>query len=142
MEKNLKKNIYAYICVFLCIYNQIILLYTGNLTDQLSSVIQSCPTLWPHELQHTRPPCPSPTPGVHPTWCQIYMNICLVFIISTVIYKTFKNCWVIFLTCKALLFVIYGKHKYCPVLLLLLMVLSMRSVMSDTTLNMKSVFLV
>ena len=22
-------------------------------------------TLWPHTLQHTRPPCPSPTPGVH-----------------------------------------------------------------------------
>ena len=22
-------------------------------------------TLWPHESQHPRPPCPSPTPGVH-----------------------------------------------------------------------------
>ena len=22
-------------------------------------------SLWPHELQHTRPPCPSPTPRVH-----------------------------------------------------------------------------
>ena len=22
-------------------------------------------SLWPHELQHVRPPCPSPTPGVH-----------------------------------------------------------------------------
>ena len=22
--------------------------------------LQSCPTLQPHELQHTRPPCPSP----------------------------------------------------------------------------------
>ena len=22
-------------------------------------------SLWPHELQHTRPPCPSPSPGVH-----------------------------------------------------------------------------
>ena len=32
---------------------------------QFSSVAQSCPTLWPHELQHTRLPCPSPTPGVH-----------------------------------------------------------------------------
>ena len=28
---------------------------------QFSSVAQSCP----HESQHTRPPCPSPTPGVH-----------------------------------------------------------------------------
>ena len=32
---------------------------------QFSSVIQSCLTLWPHELQHTRPPYPSLTPGVH-----------------------------------------------------------------------------
>ena len=29
---------------------------------QFSSVVQLCPTLWPHGLQHTRPPCPSPTP--------------------------------------------------------------------------------
>ena len=26
-------------------------------------------SLWPHEPQHTRPPCPSPTPGVHPNPC-------------------------------------------------------------------------
>ena len=32
---------------------------------QFSSVAQSCPTLWPHESQHTRPHCPSPTPRVH-----------------------------------------------------------------------------
>ena len=42
---------------------------------QFSSVTQSCPTLRPHESQHARPPCPSPTPGVHPNsrassqWC-------------------------------------------------------------------------
>ena len=30
---------------------------------------------WPHESQHAKPPCPSPTPGVHPNsnpssrWC-------------------------------------------------------------------------
>ena len=28
-------------------------------------------SLWPHELQHTRPPCPSPTPGVHPNPCPL-----------------------------------------------------------------------
>ena len=33
---------------------------------QFSSVTQSCPTLRPHELQHARPSCPSPTPKVHP----------------------------------------------------------------------------
>ena len=26
-------------------------------------------SLWPHESQHTRPPCPSPTPKVHPNSC-------------------------------------------------------------------------
>ena len=27
--------------------------------------------LWPHELQHARPPCPLPTPGVHPNSCPL-----------------------------------------------------------------------
>ena len=37
------------------------------------SLMSNC--LWPHELQHSRLPCPSPTPGVHPNphpssrWC-------------------------------------------------------------------------
>ena len=26
-------------------------------------------SLWPHELQHVRPPCPSPTPGVYSNSC-------------------------------------------------------------------------
>ena len=38
-------------------------------TIPFSSVQFSCSvvsdSLWPHELQHARPPCPSPTPGVH-----------------------------------------------------------------------------
>ena len=28
-------------------------------------------SLWPHELQHTRPPCLSPTPGVYPNSCPL-----------------------------------------------------------------------
>ena len=28
-------------------------------------------SLWPHESQHTSPPCPSPTPGVHPNPCPL-----------------------------------------------------------------------
>ena len=34
-------------------------------------------SLWTHELQHARPPCPSPTPGVYPNsfplsrWCHL-----------------------------------------------------------------------
>ena len=26
---------------------------------------------WPHELQHARPPCPSPSPRVHPNSCSL-----------------------------------------------------------------------
>jgi len=28
-------------------------------------------SLWPHEPQHASPPCPSPTPGVHPNPCPL-----------------------------------------------------------------------
>ena len=38
---------------------------------QFSSVAQSCPTLQPHEPQHTRPPCPSPTPGAQSNPCPL-----------------------------------------------------------------------
>ena len=38
---------------------------------QFGSVAQSCLTLRPHEPQHARPPCPSPTPGVHPNPCPL-----------------------------------------------------------------------
>ena len=50
-----------------------------DLCREFSSVQFSCSvvsnSLWPHETQHTRPPCPSPTPGVYPNshpwsrWC-------------------------------------------------------------------------
>ena len=33
-------------------------------SDQISRSFVS-DSLWPHELQHARTPCPSPTPGVH-----------------------------------------------------------------------------
>ena len=36
---------------------------------QFSSFTQSRLTLWPHGLQHARPPCPSPTPGVYSNPC-------------------------------------------------------------------------
>ena len=41
-------------------------------SDQISCSVVS-DSLWPHESQHTRHPCPSPTPGVHSCpssqWC-------------------------------------------------------------------------
>ena len=44
--------------------------------SKFSSITQSCPTLWPHGLQHTRLPCPSPIPRACSNscplswWCQ------------------------------------------------------------------------
>ena len=46
---------------------------TNELTQFSRSVVSD--SLWPHEPQPARPPCPSPTPGVHPNprplgqWC-------------------------------------------------------------------------
>ena len=41
----------------------------------MSSVQFSCSvvsdSLWPHEPQHTRPPCPSPAPRVYPNPCPL-----------------------------------------------------------------------
>ena len=49
----------------------IMLLMLGFSSVQFSSVAQSCPTLQPHGPQHARPPCPAPTPGVHPNPCPL-----------------------------------------------------------------------
>ena len=34
-------------------------------------------SLRPHESQHSRPPCPSPTPGVHPNSCASFSHLIL-----------------------------------------------------------------
>ena len=43
--------------------------------SRLSSVRFSCSvksnSLWPHEPQHARPPCPSPSPRVYPNSCPL-----------------------------------------------------------------------
>ena len=39
-----------------------------NYSVQFSRLVVS-DSLWAHELQHARPPCPSPTPGVHSNSC-------------------------------------------------------------------------
>ena len=44
----------------------VLILYPATLLNsliQFSSVVSD--SLGPHESQHARPPCPSPTPGVH-----------------------------------------------------------------------------
>ena len=46
-------------------------------------------SLRPHELQHARPPCPSPTPGIHPNSCPL-SQWCYPAISSSVI--PFPSC--------------------------------------------------
>ena len=41
------------------------------LNQWVSSATQSCSTLWPHWLQHTRLPSPSPTPGAYSKSCPL-----------------------------------------------------------------------
>ena len=43
--------------------------YTSKFSSVQSSVMSD--SLWPHEPQHFRPPCPSPTPGVYPNSCPL-----------------------------------------------------------------------
>ena len=42
----------------------------GEGSVQFSRSVMS-DSLWPHELQHARPPCPSPIPRVHPNPCPL-----------------------------------------------------------------------
>ena len=57
---------------------------------QFSSIAQLFPTLLPHGLQNTRPPCPSPTPGVYPNSCPLRRS-CHPTISSSVI--PFSSCY-------------------------------------------------
>ena len=45
------------------------LIYTFNTSSVQFSRSVLSDSLRPHGLQHDRPPCPSPTPGVHPNSC-------------------------------------------------------------------------
>ena len=47
----------------------VLILLSTNLFQFSCSVMSN--SLWPHEPQHARPPCPSPTPGVHPNLCAL-----------------------------------------------------------------------
>ena len=50
-----------------------IIYFPGRSTKESDSVQFSCSvmsdSLWPHGPQHSRPPCPSPSLGVHPNSC-------------------------------------------------------------------------
>ena len=60
------------ICIYIfqiCMYKCAVEIHLESV--RFSSVTQSCLTLQPHGLQHARPPCPSPTPGVHSNSCPL-----------------------------------------------------------------------
>ena len=51
---------HTYMCKHICAYIYQSVQFSHSVVSE---------SLRPHELQHTRPPCPSPTPGVHPNSC-------------------------------------------------------------------------
>ena len=57
---------------FILLYHIILLFkHFSHITfNQFSCSVMSN-SLWPHEPQQGRPPCPSPTPGVHPNPCPL-----------------------------------------------------------------------
>ena len=57
--------------------------YTGIISQLVQSLSSVWP-LWPHETQHARPPCLSPTPGVYPNPCPL-SRWCHLTISSSVI---------------------------------------------------------
>ena len=52
---------------FNCKSDSYICIYQFSSVQFSRSVVSD--SLQPHELQHTKPPCPSPTPGVYPNSC-------------------------------------------------------------------------
>ena len=79
LHKAFSRLLSSYYCVFQSFLKKLRCFFTANSETNLS-VQFSCSvmsdSLQPHGLQHTRPPCPSPTPGVHPNpyplsrWCR------------------------------------------------------------------------
>ena len=64
-------GLFLFLNKFICTF----FFFFPDSTYQFSSVQLSClvmsDSLQPHELQHARPPCPSPTPGVHSNSCPL-----------------------------------------------------------------------
>ena len=63
------------VCVCVCVYIYSLSENIYSFSDSVISVQFShsvvSNSLWPHEPQHGRPPCPSPTPRVHPNPCPL-----------------------------------------------------------------------
>ena len=59
----LSRKLLTYFHIFLSLIQKTKSHFNGISSVQFSHSVVS-DSLWPQELQHTRPPCPSPTPGV------------------------------------------------------------------------------
>ena len=55
----------------LCLWGREIMVRKNTCASVQFSCSVVSDSLRPHESQHTRPPCPSPTPGVHPNSCAL-----------------------------------------------------------------------
>ena len=52
--------------------NSLCISYLAVINSGLFFMLPSCVCLWPHGLQHARPPCPSLPPGVCPSSCPLH----------------------------------------------------------------------
>ena len=63
---------------------------------QFSTVTQLCLILWPHGLQHARPPCPRPAPRVYSNscplswWCAPTVSYCCHLLLPPSIFLTIR----------------------------------------------------
>ena len=86
-------QIVSFLCVYNSIWNLFEILWVRNPaifpnSVQFSRSVMS-DSLRPHESQHARPPCPSPTPGVYSNWCPL-SECCHPTISSSVV--PFSSC--------------------------------------------------
>ena len=68
------KTVALYFCcccfgIYSCFNKNVIYVNTESSVQFSRSVMSD--SSWPHEPQHSRPPCPSPTPEVHPNSCPL-----------------------------------------------------------------------
>ena len=67
LNNDLSKSLSVWIHVWVCCppetITALLIGYQFSSVQFSHSVVSD--SLWPYELQHPRPPCPSPTPGVH-----------------------------------------------------------------------------
>ena len=80
--------------IMVCIRGVAMVVVQGvKLSVQFSSSVMS-DSLWPHEPQHARPPCPSPTPGVHPNPCPLsqwcHPTFCHTLLLPTSIFSRIR----------------------------------------------------